>query len=76
MIKTRIIEDLVEPDSTKSEPVIVPNTFNIPKSFNKYIPHQGNNEKWRRLMKIVKSHPTSCHCPSCEYAMVQTGTQD
>lgn len=43
---------------------------------NKYSPHQGKNEKFRRAMKIAKSHPNDCHCATCEYVMVQSGTQD
>lgn len=43
---------------------------------NKYTPHQGKNEKFRRAMKIAKSHPNDCHCATCEYVMVQSGTQD
>lgn len=43
---------------------------------NKYTPHQGNNEKWRRLKKLIRNHPVDCHCESCELAMTLTATQD
>ena len=40
--------------------------FGIPKRINKYIPHQGNRERMRRLAKIYQSHPHDCPCKSCE----------
>lgn len=35
---------------------------------NKYkMPHQGNNEKWRRAFKIYKTHLAECDCPTCQF---------
>lgn len=34
---------------------------------NKYTPHQGKNEKWRRAYKIYKTHHDSCTCGTCQF---------
>lgn len=41
-------------------------TIKAPNGINKYIPHQGNREKLRRLERIYRSHPHDCSCKSCE----------
>lgn len=59
MIKQRFITD-VEAGliTTESPRKLIGNS--------KYLPHQGNREKMRRLERIYHAHPHDCPCKSCE----------
>jgi len=79
MIKTRLIEDENRMRAV-NVPHLLPDNevqirenqeasrraFNIPKRINKYTPHQGSRERFRRLARIYHSHPFDCPCKSCE----------
>lgn len=59
MIKTKFIDESVEKAVTEV-------VKQIPKRVNKYTPHQGSRERFRRLARIYHSHPHDCPCKSCE----------
>jgi hypothetical protein len=79
MIKTRLVDDengmravdvphLIVDDEVKmcENQEAARRAFNIPKRVNKYTPHQGSRERFRRLARIYHSHPFDCLCKSCE----------